>query len=140
MTTQRATLAQQLFDGSDAKAQLRRYLRDAGVNFERIGWDHYDCSLEIHGVPSTERLSEKAQRVVHEAGFDLVYLNHQDHWETHYRFKPEVFELSKGWRVSYPRKRGEGQRGIWVEAIVQSWPKEWFDTGYAVVISPDDGR
>jgi hypothetical protein len=129
-------LAERLFDGGDAETELIEALQTAGVPFERLGWDWYDISLELHGVPADYRLSEAAQRVVHEAGFAKVYVNHEDKWETHYSFHAGgPFEASKGWRVSYPHKRGESGPGIWVEADVPSWPREWFTSGYAVVRS-----
>ena len=128
------SLAERLFAGAFAESELEEKLSDAGVTFERLGWDHYDCSVEIYGVPAAYRLPEEAQRVIHAAGFVKAYINHEDKWETHYDFKPrEKFEPSKGWRVSYPHKRGEDERGIWVEEFIPGWPKDWFDTGYVLI-------
>lgn len=134
MRDERFCLAECLFAGSRAECELEDQLTDASVTFERLGWDDYDCSVEIHGVPTDDRLSEEAQRVVHAAGFITAYVNHEDSWETHYHFKPrEEFTFSKGWRVSYPHKRGENEQGILVEELVPTWPKEWFDTGFVIV-------
>ena len=78
--------------------------------------------------PPDYRLSAEIRRVISKAGFAVVYVNHVDKWETHYKL-PD----GEGWRVSYPHKRGGGEKSILVEAVVPTWPKEWFDTGYAVV-------
>lgn len=128
------TIAGRLFDGVYAESELEDALQKLGVPFKRLSWDSYDCSVEIGGLPSDYRLSTDAQKAVHEAGFMRAYVNHEDNWETHYGFKPqEPFKESKGWRVSYPHKRGTNEKGIWVEDVVASWPKEWFDTGYVII-------
>lgn len=136
------SLAERLFK-SEAKRpraqdELERRLASASIPFKSIGWDYYDGSLELHGVPAEYRLPIDAQRVIHEAGFVKAYVNHEDRWETHYTFHPrEPFKKeSKGWRVSYPHKRGENEKGIWVEEFIENWPKEWFDTGYCIVKTP----
>lgn len=128
------SIADRLFDGSYAESELEDALYQAGVTCERMTWDHYDCSLELHGVPESFRLSPVAQKVIHAAGFAKVYVNHVDKWETHYSW-PSDFAESEGWRVSYPHKRGE-QGAILVEKHVPTWPQEWFDTGYTVVVGP----
>jgi len=135
MTKQRS-IAQRLFDSSRAEGDLEEQLIDAGVEFSRLGWDWYDCSLEIHGVPAGLRLSAAAQGVVHAAGFAKVYVNHEDGWETHYSFRAPEFAEAKGWRVSYPHRRNDGNKSIWVEEFIAGWPKEWFDTGYVVIKAP----
>lgn len=130
----KASIADRLFDSRNAESELEDALSEAGCTFESLGWDWYDCSLEIHGVDAGDRLSEAAQRVVHGAGFGKVYVNHKDKWETHYSFDPNGdFVASEGWRVSYPHKRGEDQKGIWVEQVVPGWPKDWFKSGHAIV-------
>lgn len=132
-----STIAQQMFEGFSAQSSLEDRLYDAGIEFEKTGFDQYDESLELYGVSADCRLSVEAQRIIHAAGFSIAFLNHTDKWETHYHFKPEAeFVESKGWRVSYPHKRGEGEQGIWVETNVPSWPREWFETGYAQIKSP----
>lgn len=127
------SIAERLFDGNSARAELEDELEDAGAPHDRIGFDEYDCSLEIHGVPPEHRLSDAAQRIVRDAGFVKVYVNHTDKWETHYSWKGPEFVPSKGWRVSYPHRRGEGEKGIWVEEFIPGWPKDWFDSGYAII-------
>lgn len=126
-----SNLAQQLFDGSSAESQLEELLEDAGVPFERIGWDWYDCSLEIYGVPADYRLTPEARKVFADAGFAKCYVNHVDKWETHYGLGN-----SEGWRVSYPHKRNDGNTSILVEQHIESWPQEWFDTGYVKIVPP----
>jgi hypothetical protein len=131
------TIAQRLFDSGDAECELEEALTDAGVEFKSLGWDYYDCSLEIHGVAPDDRLSGSAQKVVYDAGFAKVYVNHTDKWETHYSFKrKEPFSEVKGWRVSYPHKRGANETSILLEERVPSWPKEWFESGYCRVVHP----
>lgn len=128
------TIAARIFDGAEAQFELDRQLEAAGAVFERTTWDDYDNSLELKDVPPEHRLSVEAQRVIHAAGFTKVYVNHVDKWETHYGWKyGEEFAESKGWRVSYPHKRGPEEKGIWVEEFISGWPKEWFGTGYAIV-------
>lgn len=130
------SLAERLFDGRSAECELEleALLDDAGLEFKSLGWDHYDCSVEIYGVAPEARLSADAQKVVHAAGFCKAYVNHADKWETHYSFNPsEPFAESKGWRVSYPHKRGEEGGKILVEEHVPSWPQSWFETGYVLI-------
>ena len=139
-TIDQRSIAERMFDGFRAESDLSDRLSDTGIEFERLGHDYYDCSLEVDGVPTDQRLSEAAQKIVHAAGFCKVYVNHVDHWETHYRFNPEKdFAPSDGWRVCYPHKRGEGEKGIWVEHHVASWPQDWFDTGYVLIKEPVSG-
>lgn len=133
LDTPKQSLAERIFDGSSARNEMEEQLEEAGVTLDRIGHDRYDCSLEIYGVPPGERLSEAAQRVVHAAGFAKVYVNHDDKWETHYSFRDAEFKIAKGWRVSYPHKRGPEEKGIFVEEFIAGWPKEWFDTGYVLI-------
>jgi hypothetical protein len=128
------SIADRLFDAHDAECELLDLLAD--VPHERLGWDWYDSSLEIHGVPPDFRLSAEVQRACHGAGFAKVYLNHTDKWETHYSFGRESFEANAGWRVSYPHKRGPGEKSIWVEKHIPGWPQEWFDTGLVLVKAP----
>ncbi len=117
-------LAERLFDGAYAKAEVENLLDNIGVPYEEIGWDAYDNSLEIREVPPDYRLSKEALKIILGAGFLKIYVNHTDKWETHY---------PSGWRVSYPHKRRVDTVGIWVEEVVTTWPKEWFETGYVIV-------
>lgn len=133
LKTPQKSLAERLFDGGSARSEMEDQLEDAGVTLDRLGYDSYDCSLEIYGVPATQRLSEAAQRAVHAAGFAKVYVNHDDKWETHYGFRDAEFKVAKGWRVSYPHKRGKEEKSIWVEEFIHGWPQEWFDSGYVII-------
>ena len=130
-----ASIADRLFDAQHAESDLAALLGEE-VIYERMGWDHYDRSLELHGVPVGYRLSAKDQRIIQDAGFSIVYVNHTDKWETHYDFTKFPAPV-KGWRVSYPGKRPTPEGGIWVEETVPTWPKEWFDNGRAVVKETD---
>ena len=128
------SLAERIFDGHSAECELEDALDDAMVLRELIGWDDYDCSIEIYGVPADYRLSEAAQRIIHDAGFATAYVNHVDKWESHYRFDPEGdFAISKAWRISYPHKRNDGDEAVWVEEAAEGWPKEWFENGKVVI-------
>ncbi len=118
------------WEGARAKARLEDALYEAGVQFEKIGTDDYDSSLEIYDAPPEQRLTAEQQKIIFDAGFLQVFMNHTDKWETHYGAHKYP---SDGWRVSYPHKRGAGTRPILVEKIVESWPPEWFGTGYVVV-------
>ena len=126
-------ISDRIFNGERAKADLEDELWEAGVQFEEASYDDYDYSCELFDVAEDYRLSSEAQKILHEAGFAKVYLNHIDKWETHYTFEPGEYKEIKGWRVSYPSKRGKDEKGILVEEPIESWPKEWFETGYAVV-------
>lgn len=139
-------LASRIFDGDNAKYELEDKLYEAKVPYKRTGFDDYDCSIELYDVPADYRLSEEAQKIISEAGFVTCFVNHVDKWETHYNFietekgpdgkyvsKPKELPI-KGWRVSYPHKRdGKDDKGIMVEEVVETWPPEWFETGYVTV-------
>lgn len=127
------SLADRIFDGGMAQSQLEDALSNAGVQFEDSTWDAYDCSLELKEVPAEHRLSAEAQKIIRDAGFGKVYVNHADKWETHYTFYGD--KVIDGWRVSYPYRRNDGCKEIWVEKTVPTWPQEWFDSGYAVIKS-----
>lgn len=130
------SIAERLYAGWHAESEISEALDDLGVRFERIGWDEYDNSFELHGAAPDYRCDEQVQRYLFGAGFSKVYVNHTDKWETHYTFDQlKPFALSEGWRVSYGHKRGKDEKQIWVEEVVPTWPAEWFDTGYVVVKS-----
>ncbi len=137
------SLAERIFDGTEAEKDLCEKLDDAGAQFSKMRWDWYDNSLELDGVPNDFRLSSELQKVIFDAGFGQVYVNHQDKWETHYSGWGKEFKSVEGWRVSYPHKREElklhnDDGKIWVEKVVPSWPKDSFSTGYAVVKPSED--
>jgi hypothetical protein len=128
-------IAEIMFEGERAKIALEDSLFDIGVPFEELGFDDYDCSLELFDVDDEYRLSVEAQKLIYDAGFIKVYMNHKNKWETHYTFLSAPFKEVEGWRVSYPSKRGKEEKGIWVEKIVDGWPKDWLETGYVIVKS-----
>lgn len=131
-----ATIAQRLFDSVFAESELEDALSEAGLCFERLGWDYYDCSLEIYGVKNDDRLSVDVQRVIYLAGFATAYVNHADKWETHYNFNQKTdFVESKGWRISYPHKRGEKGGKIMVETMPTNWPSSWLENGSVVIVT-----
>lgn len=110
-----------------ARNELVAGLRSRGVPHARVRWDDYDWSVEIYDVPAEWRMSPEIQRWLIEQGFVQAYMNHVDHWETHYSFWLNgEFAVRPGWRVSYPHRRPDSDGQIWVEKIVPSWPREWF--------------
>lgn len=128
------SISVRMFDGWRAESALSDQLRNAGIEFERVGFDDYDNSLELHGVAPDGRLSIEAQKAIHAAGFSKVYVNHTDQWETHYNW-PAAFTSHPGWRVSYRNKFGGKE--IWVEKPVPSWPEDWVTSGYVIIKAPD---
>lgn len=130
------SIAERIFDGGWAESELEMKL---DINFDHLGWDHYDNSLEIYEVADDDRLSPKDQQTIWEAGFSKCYVNHKNKWETHYSWwkagnkQGEPFKPIDGWRVSYPHKRNDGDPATHVEAQPPSWPKSWFETGACIV-------
>ncbi len=115
------------------QAEIGERLTLFGVPFESTGWDDYDNSLEIYGVSPEHRLSAECLEYLLGLGFSVIYVNHTDKWETHYK-------ASRSWRVSYPHKRGPNEAGILVEERIDSWPQEWFETGYAKVVDKETSK
>ena len=128
-----------IFNGLREQNKLEDDLFNLGIIFQDTSYDDYDNSIELFDVQNDLRLSEEAQKLLFDAGFSTVFLNHLDKWETHYTFRTKEFELVEGWRVSYPQKRGRDEKGIWVEKKVDSWPSGWFETGYAIVKGKQNG-
>lgn len=71
-----------------------------GEHYERVGWDTYDCSVDLYGVNDDVRLTDEQQRVIRGAGFAKAYVNHKDGWETHYSWdwRDTEFKPARGWR------------------------------------------
>ncbi len=103
-------IAESFFAHTRKQNDFEDALCEGGLNFNGIGWDDYDCSLEIYEVPDDMRLSESLQRFIFESGFIRAYVNHSDAWETHYSWwntgtrMPE-FKVQDGHRVKYPNKK-----------------------------------
>ena len=116
-------LNQRLFDASFAMAaaegDIYELLLSLDIPHERTGWDNYDNSLELYGVPPDYRLSDVAVKAIFDAGFAICYVNHTDKWETHYSMSRPP------WRVSYPHKRNDGDSSIWLEEPISTWPSGW---------------
>lgn len=130
-----------MFGFHTAESDFEDALVDAGFGqFERIGGDHYDNSIEFYGVENGARLTDAAQRIVFEAGFSKAYLNHEDLWETHYNWdQRNPFAAHRGWR----RLRREG--GFDISYWPEGWGDpttgkcaEWLTSGYMRII-PEDG-
>jgi hypothetical protein len=122
-----SSIADRMFDGVSAEAELEELISDAGVEFDRLGWDYYDCSVELHGVADDARLSVDTQRIVHAAGFAKVYVNHKNGWETHYTWKAGPFEPVRGWRRHMEHNEEPGPSGVTEFKImkISYWPDTW---------------
>lgn len=128
-----STIAERMFDGGFAESELNTLLLTGGLDYQKSSFDHYDCSLELHGVADDYRMPENMQKIIYNAGFAKVYVNHINKWETHYSWDRGAFKPVDGWRVSYPSKRGPEETEIWVERDIPDWPRKWFDSGCVVI-------
>lgn len=124
------TVAESMFDGHRAMCELEGNIT---IEFGHLGFDEYDNSLEIHDVPDDVRLDEASIAAIREAGFAVAYVNHQNKWETHYRFSSDPV---KPWRVSYPHKRGEEGGRVLVEEFPAGWPQSAHATTTVVAATP----
>lgn len=110
-------------------------------DFDSIGGDDYDNSIEIYGAGVDVRLSaECVEWLLGEAGFSKIYLNHTDGWQTHY-------PAQRGyWRrryVSDPTATttnviaGPPNPGYFeVSYMPDGFPAAWLESGYMRVV-PD---
>lgn len=118
-----------------------------GEDYDRLGTDDYDCSLEIRGAANDWRLSEAQQAYLFGAGFHKIYVNHSDGWETHYSASPVL--PVRGWRRRYVPDRtatttnviaGEPNPGYyeisyWPSGWDQPGTKDWLATGYMRIVA-----
>lgn len=106
-------------------------LHDLNVgDYDSLGYDGYDSSIEFYGCEDVMRLTPEQQRVVIRAGFLKAYVNHRDGWQTHYSFGKEGQPV-RGWR----RKSVDG--GFLISYWPDAWSnKEWLETGYMKIV-PD---
>ena len=97
------SFAQIMFDYHMAESAFTDALCDSEFgDFNRISGDYYDNSLEIKEVDNDARLNEAAQKIIYDAGFAKVYVNHKDGWETHYSWNHgQPFKIHRGWRRRY---------------------------------------
>lgn len=132
----------------NAQCDFMQALERAGfeelVHYARIGWDHYDVSVEFFEVNNDVRLSPEQQKIIFDAGFVKILVSHKDGWETHYTScYPERPCPVRGWRrrwVNDPTAKttcvsnaGYYEISFWPE----SWGQQnWRETGYARVV-PD---
>jgi hypothetical protein len=122
------TLAQKIWDGREAEGKLEmKFCEYLEADFE-FGYDSYDSSIEIYNVPKDFRLTEEAQKFFFDNGFSIIYVNHEDGWETHYHKGG-----TNGWRVNYHNEMKGDSRYIEVEKSVKSWPKNWEESGFVRV-------
>jgi hypothetical protein len=79
--------------------------------FETIGGDGHDLSIEFYGVEDEVRLDEATQRFIFDEGFDRCWLNHKNGMETYYYWcsvpsrEIEGFMPSEGHRKESVRHR-----------------------------------
>lgn len=144
------SIAERMFDGDAARSMLEDRLADVGLEM-RIGWDYYDCSIELYEVDPDVRLTAEQQKVICDAGFQRAYVNHTDGWETHYTWDRGVSPV-RGWRRRWvrdaaaetDRQVGGGDPGYYE---ISYWPEgwgsrdsgrcgEWLKTGYMRIV-PD---
>jgi hypothetical protein len=140
-------LADAMFAYHFAEAEFEDTLAESGFEYDKLGGDHYDNSVEFYGVPPDARLNEQQQKMVFDAGFSIAYLNHTDGWETHYSRRDGEIKACRGWRRRYvsdpaakttnviagPPNPGYFEISYWPEGWKQ---KEWLDTGYMRIV-PD---
>ena len=118
------------FDAAENVFEHKLIEADDKFDYSKLGWDSYDCSLEIYGVHPDYRMSEAVQKVISGEGFIVCYVNHTDGWETHYGFTKNLPD--KGWR----RKRTE--KGFEISEWPEGWKgyENWLKTGYMTIV-PD---
>jgi hypothetical protein len=72
---EKISISKKLFDAIGAEGQIVDYLMDEfDCDFD-LGWDEYDTSLEIKGVPDSFELSIPHQEWFLHAGFSKIYVN-----------------------------------------------------------------
>lgn len=120
-----------------------------GQDYDKLGTDDYDASLEIYGATNDWRLTREQQEYLQVAGFAKVYVNHQDGCETHYGLHGATLPV-RGWRRRYVSDStvettnviaGEPNPGYYE---ISYWPEgwntpgtaDWLETGYMRVV-PD---
>lgn len=97
--------AQQMFDFQSAQERFGDAILEAGA--EGFDWtdmdaDAYDDSLELYEVAPSARLNEAQQRLIFDAGFHRIWLNHADAWETYYAWPHDGFVPVEGSRSFKP--------------------------------------
>lgn len=135
--------AEIMFEYKRKKSKFESDLYDVGfLDYEKIGGDYYDYSIEFYGVGNDVRLNAEQQKTIRDGGFVKCYLNHKDGWETHYTWGSEpAFLPKRGWRRRYVGNPnvlvGEPNPGYYE---ISYWPegwktKEWLDSGYMRIVS-----
>ena len=81
------TFSETMFGYHWAESHFEEKLVEAGFGeFCSISGDHYDNSIEIHGVKDGAELGAEAQEVIYDAGFSIAFVNYNDGTERHYHF------------------------------------------------------
>ena len=74
-----------MFEYHSDESKFEEFLVDQGLEFDHIGGDDYDNSIEFYGVSDENVLTPEMQEFIfNKHGFTMVYLNHENGSETHY--------------------------------------------------------
>lgn len=131
------TFAQEWWDFRERQSEWEEGLYDliGEFDFDKLGTDGYDCSLEIYKASDDLRLSAEAQAYCRDAGFGKVYVNHKDGWQTHYSELYDAELPLRGWR-----RKTNPKGGFFISYWPEGWNTErtadWLKTGYMTIV-PD---
>lgn len=103
-------LAHQLWSGISAECAINDYLDDhlPEDSWDRIGWDHYDTSLELGGCHADLRLPPDVQSWLWDQGFSRCWLNHANATQTYYT--PDSTEGHTYAQPKHSKERGQRQK------------------------------
>jgi hypothetical protein len=127
-------LAGKLWAAQHLFSRFEDQLEDLIGEFEKLGHDDYDQSLEIWGAAEDVRLGLEAQRLIADAGFFKVYLNHgkpgeEGRWETHYTLREPL--PVRGWRRRYVSDPNVSTTRVIAGPVdngyyeISYWPEGW---------------
>lgn len=86
---------------------------EVGEHYQRMEWDDYDVSIELCEVNDDVRLTPGQQKIIFDAGFVKIYVNHKDGWETHYSsYYPDRPCPVRGWRRRIEHNTEPGPSGV----------------------------
>lgn len=132
--------ADKMFEYLPLKDEFETELLKHVVNFERIGWDDYDNSLEIYNVPDDVRLKKEGLEFIYGCGFTRIYVNHKDGWQTHYHTLSTKSISTRGWRRKEVPETPERSRHFLISYWPESWSdprcQNWLESGFMVIV-PD---
>lgn len=98
------TFNDEMFSYYRAEEKFTDALCEAGFGeFDRVGGDHYDNSVEFYEVLDDFRINESAQKIIFEAGFSRCWTNHKDGSEWYYGWPGKEFRHTDGSQHKKPR-------------------------------------